>query len=296
MGQSDLRASGERIEHLLEASAAAGPVARDRAEELVRLVVELYGSGLERLLEVLHEAGALTEHVLERLADDDLVASLMLVHGLHPYDVEERVERALAGVRPYLGSHGGNVELVGVDPEGVVRLRMLGSCDGCPSSSATLTLAVEGAIEAAAPEVTRIDVETPTAAPATPKVIPVDALSARLRPTPAWTPVPDLEDLPAGGVRCLTVGEVGIFVGRIGDTLYAYRDGCPACASSFAGSVIERSLAGGGGILTCPACRHHYDVQHAGRGLDDPDRSLDPLPLLERPGAVEVAVPTPVPA
>jgi len=96
----DPSACGERIELLLEASAAAGPVARERAEELVRLVVELYGTGLERVLELAHEAGALDDDLLGALAADELVSSLLLVHGLHPYGVEERVERALDGVRP----------------------------------------------------------------------------------------------------------------------------------------------------------------------------------------------------
>ncbi len=83
------------------------------------------------------------------------------MHGLHPYPVETRVEAALARVRPYLGSHGGDVELLGVDEAGVVRLRLLGSCDGCPSSAVTLQLAVEGAVEDAAPEIRGIEVETP---------------------------------------------------------------------------------------------------------------------------------------
>ncbi|MEO8330427.1 MAG: NifU family protein, partial [Candidatus Nanopelagicales bacterium] len=124
---------------------------RERSEELLRVVVQLYGAALERILEVVDEAGALDEEVLTRLADDDLVASLLLVHGLHPFSIEQRVEQALANVRPYLGSHGGDVELLGVSADGVVHLRMLGSCDGCPSSSVTLKLAVEDAIEAAAP-------------------------------------------------------------------------------------------------------------------------------------------------
>ena len=99
----DLRATGERIEALLDAASAGGRVARERAEELVRLVVDLYGAGLERLLEIVHESGRLDDELLDRLAADDLVASLLLVHGLHPYDVETRVARALDGVRPYLG-------------------------------------------------------------------------------------------------------------------------------------------------------------------------------------------------
>ena len=52
--------------------------------------------------------------------------------GSIPPILESRVEQALERVRPYLRSHGGNVEMLGI-AEGVVRLRMLGSCNGCPS-------------------------------------------------------------------------------------------------------------------------------------------------------------------
>ena len=155
----DFHAVGERINALIDASASGGVVARERAEELVRLVADLYGAGLERLLTILHELGRLDDEALAALAADDLVAGLLLVHDLHPYDVTTRVEQALDNVRPYLGSHGGDVELLGVSDD-VVRLRLLGSCDGCPSSSVTLKLAVEGAIEAAAPEIIAIEVET----------------------------------------------------------------------------------------------------------------------------------------
>ena len=78
----DLREVGERIDVLLDSSGSHGPVARERAEELVRLVTDLYGAGLERLLELLHESGHLDDELLDRLARDDLVASLLLVHGL----------------------------------------------------------------------------------------------------------------------------------------------------------------------------------------------------------------------
>jgi Fe-S cluster biogenesis protein NfuA len=153
----DLRAVGSRIEELLGRLRAAGdPGTADTAEEVVRLVVELYGAGLERTVEL---AGP---EVLERLVEDELVASLLVLHGLHPKDTETRVVEALAQVRPYLGSHAGGVELLGVDPEGVVRLRLEGSCDGCPSSTMTVKLAIERAIEEAAPEVTRVEVENLT--------------------------------------------------------------------------------------------------------------------------------------
>ena len=110
--EGDFRAVGERINALLDASASGGVVAKERAEELVRLVADLYGSGLERLLSILYELGRLDDEALAALAADDLVSSLLLVHDLHPYDVVTRVEQALDNVRPYLGSHGGDVELL----------------------------------------------------------------------------------------------------------------------------------------------------------------------------------------
>jgi Fe-S cluster biogenesis protein NfuA len=153
----DLRAVGTRIEELLGRIRSAGdPGTAETAEEVVRLVVELYGAGLERTVEL---AGP---EVTERLAGDELVASLLILHGLHPKDTRTRVVEALDKVRPYLGSHAGGVELLGVDPEGVVRLRLEGSCDGCPSSVQTVKLAIERAIEEAAPEVTAVEVENLT--------------------------------------------------------------------------------------------------------------------------------------
>jgi Fe-S cluster biogenesis protein NfuA len=184
---ADVRAAGDRIESLLDGLTASGPVVRERAEELVRVVVDLYGAGVERLLEIVADGGALTDETVAALAADELVAGLLVVHGLHPYGLDRRVEEALDGVRPYLASHGGNVELLGVTdgPDGaVVRLRLLGHCDGCAGSAATLRSAVDDAVTAAAPEVTRIEVAEPTApahaAPTAP-LIPVDSLLSRIR-------------------------------------------------------------------------------------------------------------------
>jgi Fe-S cluster biogenesis protein NfuA/nitrite reductase/ring-hydroxylating ferredoxin subunit len=291
----DPRATGERLEVLLEAASAGGRVARERAEELVRLVVDLYGAGLERLLEIVHEAGRLDDELLDRLAADDLVAGLLAVHGLHPDDVVTRVARALDGVRPYLGSHGGDVELVGLGDDGRVTLRMLGSCDGCPSSSVTLTLAVETAIRDAAPEVTGIDVEE--AAPATsPSVIPVTALRSRLDaagPAGEWSPVPGLADPAPGAVGAFVVEGLAVAGVRVGGELYAYRDGCPACGAGLAAGTVARRLGGAAGdaVLRCPGCAAHFDVRRAGRGLDGTDLHLEPVPLLVRDGVVALAVP-----
>ena len=162
--ENELRAAGDRIEVLMGELAASSPTVRTKAEELVRLLMQLYGAGLDRILSIVDEAGAAAGPVFARLAADDLVSSLLVLHDLHPLDLPFRVERALEHVRPYLESHGGNVKLLGVE-EGVVRLRLEGSCKSCPSSTVTMKLAVEKAIEEAAPEITRIEVEGVETAP-----------------------------------------------------------------------------------------------------------------------------------
>ena len=60
----DVQVVGERINALIDASASGGVIARERAEELVRLVADLYGAGLERLLTILHELGRLDDEAL----------------------------------------------------------------------------------------------------------------------------------------------------------------------------------------------------------------------------------------
>jgi len=288
--------AGARIDTLLNALSAGGPLARERAEELVRVVTDLYGAGLEQLLTLLYERGRLDAEILEALATDDLVSNLLLVHGLHPYGVETRVERALDSVRPYLGSHGGDVELVAVGDD-TVRLRLLGTCDGCPSSSATLQLAVEGAITAAAPEISAIEVEP--AASSSRGVIPVEALRSRLDEPAAdrapghWHPVPEAGELSDAEVATAMVAGLRLMICRSGSDLYPFEDRCPRCDSSFSGAGLGRRLGGraGDAVLRCPQCLAHFDVRRAGAGLDDPALHLDPRPLLTGGGTVSVALP-----
>ncbi len=115
---------------------------RQAAEELVGLLVGLYGDGLGQIVAVLRERARPGAAMLAKLADDPLVESLLLLHDLHPLDVDARIQRALDRVRPYLGSHAGGVEYLGV-ADGVARLRLEGSCHGCPSSTVTVQLAIK---------------------------------------------------------------------------------------------------------------------------------------------------------
>jgi Fe-S cluster biogenesis protein NfuA/nitrite reductase/ring-hydroxylating ferredoxin subunit len=231
-----------------------------------------------------------------------LVASLLLVHGLHPHDVRRRVSEALNRVRPYLSSHGGDVHLLDIVGD-TVQLQFAGSCKSCPSSAVTLELAVEDAIRSAAPEVSSIEVVAPKEQPAeatgsTAAVIPAESLLAQVHSrahsngSAAWHQVPELANLANAEVGGFVVAGIPMLACRVGDQLYAYRDHCPACDGSMAGAVLHRQASAAAPVLRCPRCHAHFDVVHAGAGLDDgTDRHLDPIPLLVRDGVLSIAIP-----
>jgi Fe-S cluster biogenesis protein NfuA len=155
----EFQAEMQRLDALLRGvERFTDPGVRAHVRALVRAVLDLHGTGLERLLGHVEAGGAAGRAILDACARDEVVAGLLLLHGLHPRGVEERVRQALDDVRPYLRSHGGGVELVGVN-EGVVRLRLEGSCHGCPSSALTMKQTVEEAILARAPDVAAVEVE-----------------------------------------------------------------------------------------------------------------------------------------
>jgi len=146
---SDVDRVGERIEQLL--GEFSGEDA-ELAEELVHTLIEFYGAGLARIVE------AVGRPLLDRLAEDDHIRGLLVLHDLHPRSTHERVTEALDKVRPYLGSHAGDVEFVGIE-DGVLRLRLQGSCDGCPSSAVTAKHAIERMVREVAPEISDVVVE-----------------------------------------------------------------------------------------------------------------------------------------
>jgi Fe-S cluster biogenesis protein NfuA/nitrite reductase/ring-hydroxylating ferredoxin subunit len=278
----DLRAVGERIEEILgDLEATLDARAWERVQDVVSLVTELYGGGLARILELVGDDPELRDH----LADDDLVASLLVLHDLHPVDLDDRVRRAVESVRPYLGSHGGDVAIVGIDgDEGVVTLQMLGSCDGCASSSVTLELAVQRAIEEAAPEVVRIDVVGGAAGGGGSLATPVTLGRKPDHAAPTMAPVYGLRALASGRVGPLEIEGTKLVVCRVGTQLYAYRNACPSCAGPLDDAAVD------GPVLRCPACHAAYDLPRAGRSLDGNTTHLDPLPLVEQGGEVRIAV------
>jgi Fe-S cluster biogenesis protein NfuA/nitrite reductase/ring-hydroxylating ferredoxin subunit len=286
MDNQEARKLAERVDALLdEVEASAPPALTRRVEDLVRAIVGLYGAGLERAIELAAEDPA----AVRRLADDDLVGSLMVLHDLHPDDVETRVQAALDRVRPYLGSHAGGVSLTGVDADGVAHLQLEGSCDGCPSSAMTVQNAIEDAILSAAPDVVAVSVQGVVAPD--PPLLQIQPFAAlREGGDAGWVHV-DV-DVPPGAVSLALAAGEPFLVARVPasagapETLLAYRTRCPHCGSELADGLLT------GEVLKCRGCGHRFDLRLAGRSADgDLAERLVPVPLLPDGDGWRVSLP-----
>lgn len=134
----------ERVAELVEQLEAGGdPASRALAKELLQAVMALHASGLDRLLDLARASGAPGEALIERFARDRHVRTLLLLHDLHPWDINKRIQEALA-------AHNGRVEILHVD-DSAVQVRV----DGPVS----LVRTVEDALREAAPDIETILVE-----------------------------------------------------------------------------------------------------------------------------------------
>jgi Fe-S cluster biogenesis protein NfuA/nitrite reductase/ring-hydroxylating ferredoxin subunit len=254
-----------RLEHLEDADC------RELAEQLTGAVVQMYGAGLERIVELIED-----EETRARLAADELVAGLLMIHDLYPVPLEERVVQALDTVRPYMESHGGNVELLGIE-DGIVKLRLEGSCKSCRASSSTLELAVQQALQQFAPDLLGMDVEGVMEEEAGITGIALPMTNG----SPGWHTL--AIDAPA----LLTATDVegtSLVVANVEGTLLAYRNECASCGSELAGGALDN------GALACPSCGRSYFLPQAGRSMDDDHLQLHPIPLLREAEEIKVAL------
>ena len=232
---------------------------------------------------------AVRDQLAEQLGEDPVVSTLLLIHDLHPVALEDRVQQALDSVRPYMESHGGNVELLSVQ-DGIARIHLRGSCSDCSASSVTLELAIKKALEEAAPDLLGLEVEGVAAAD--------DRLGA------------------ADGHREHRVRAAGDDVRAGAGMGRARRRGRPGLGG-VAAILSGGGRAGGGqrrghaarlpgslrrcgeaaarwqltaGALACPHCERSFFLPRAGRSLDDEQLQLEPVPLLHEQGRVKVAV------
>jgi Fe-S cluster biogenesis protein NfuA/nitrite reductase/ring-hydroxylating ferredoxin subunit len=281
MQDAAVRQEVQAVEELL-ARVEELPAGRERTDALAAIqgLLRLYGEALGRITALVGSSAA----TLEALAADELVSQLLLLHGLHPATLEERIAQALDEVRPYMGSHGGGIELVEV-VDGVARVRLEGTCSGCAASTVTLKLAVQDAILRAAPEIHTVEAIEPIegVAPVGGSPLPMfDAGAAA--PVGRWLYAGDAGQLGARQPLRREVGGHALLFAHAGGELYAYLDRCPVCRGPVEDPRLEDSA------LRCAGCGRAYDVRRAGVGIDGGLVQLEPVPLLVADGQVRVAV------
>jgi len=263
----------DRVQSLSDAVDDLGdPRARELAHELVGAVVAMYGDGLRRIMATIESAREAGATIMDELAQDGAVASLLLIHDLYPVSLRDRVLEALDSVRPYMESHGGDVELRGIE-NGVARLSLQGSCHGCAASRSTLELAIKQALDEHAPDLLGIDVDGIDAEP---------VIADGDRPV-RWLAVDEIDDLAAGELRAVAVDGVDLVVANVDGSLLAYRDACAACGEPLHAGELS------GPMLRCPRCEVEFDLPRAGRAGGGEPLQLAPVPLLRGEG-LRVAV------
>ena len=249
---------------------------REEVFALLEGIDVLHRQALERLLKLL---GNLSGHgLVERVAQDPVVRTLLEMYDLPEADERTQVERALESVYPYFRSHGGKLEILGVE-EGRVRVRLSGSCEGCPGTATTLERIVEEALREGFPGFRELVAEEPPSK----QEKPIQLGRQSLR-RPRWVPVGRLEDLEPGEMRILSPEGVSLLLLRLDGEVYAYRNGCPP------GSALTLHLGRlEGSTLVCPWHGCRYDVR-TGKREDAEEGKLAVMPVAVQEGEIKVAM------
>lgn len=268
-----MNTAGRRIQELTETiESLPEPAMRTLFHECMGSVLSFYGEGLERILELTADASG---NIHPSLVNDDAVRGLLLIHGLHPLDLRTRLQQALEKVRPYMESHGGNVELLSLEDD-FARLRLAGSCKSCASSATTLELAVRRSIEEHCPDLLGFEVEGGAEMSSAPVA----------RAQSHWVLVPQANALEDGALLPVQTDGLPLLICKTNGCLYAYRDRCPVCNTPLHLGNLN------GDALNC-SNGHRFDVSAAGCSLDVPLSHLEPLPLFVEDGAVRVVYSAP---
>ncbi len=237
----------------------------------------LHRQGLGRILDLIGRLGG--QQAVERISQDPVVRTLLEMYDLPEANERTQVELALEPVYPYFQSHGGKLDLLGVE-NGRVRVRLSGSCEGCPGTATTLQRVVEEALREGFPGFKELVAEEPPPAPKN-----IVQLGRRPMRRPRWVSAGSLEDLEPGALQPWRLEDVPLLLTLLEGEVYAYRDGCPP------GSALTLQLGRlEGTTLVCPWHGCRYDLRTGKR--EDGEGKLSVLPVAVRDGEVKVALGT----
>jgi hypothetical protein len=156
---SDFQKRVQRIGELVhELDAIADPAARSACKGLVQSLMELHGQGLERILEIVFQSEKSGAELIDELGRDSLVSSLLILYGLHPDDLQTRVERKLREISSKLYKMGAEARLIGIQGA-EIRLRASVNGHACGSTTKTVRATLEEAVYEAAPDLSSLAIE-----------------------------------------------------------------------------------------------------------------------------------------
>jgi Fe-S cluster biogenesis protein NfuA/nitrite reductase/ring-hydroxylating ferredoxin subunit len=251
--------------------------------ELEALVETLEREGDERALLLLQLVDAIHRPGLQRIAagetDDPIAQALLQMYDIAPPDDEVLVEEALDDVRPYINSHGGEIELLGVS-EGIVNLRMSGSCAGCAASALTLKRGVEEALRTHYPGFREVVAEEVEEKAAGPQLLQIENLRR-----PVFTDAGEAGNVSPGEVQATELEGIPLLLANYQGEVFALRDGCPVDGNSLGGARLSAE-----GVIVCPWHNCAYDVRSGRRVDGEEGAGLTVVPVALRNGTVQVAV------
>ncbi len=278
--------------------------AREKALDLVQIVLELHGDALRRMLAILNSLPD-KDQILTRIGDDDVIRAILLIHGLLPEELHTRVAAAVSELRPYLISQGCDVELLGVD-NGRARMRLMRSGKGAPPIAA-LKAEIENALNGFVPDLLGIEIEGLTEqVEATAKAAAL--LGSMIAPARSETqqgvklvqikrPAPDTKDVSGtwvsvirslgfedGQFKIVNYAGINLLICKLDGDFYAYRNACAVSQQSLDDALFDSPM------LTCSCHGYGYNLRRAGVCIEKPELRLQSLPLKVEDDKVKIAV------
>ncbi len=313
MTEAEFQAVGQQLDALVQAfEALPFPEVREMAFDMLQTVDTMHREALWRLVAFLHAHGQ--GELLDHAAEDPIIRTLLLLYDLVPSEERTQAEAALDLVRPYIQSHGGEIEVLQIE-DGVVHVRLSGACHGCAGSAMTLKRGVETALRQGFPgfrgmEVHEPDVKAvPAVAPGIAKgqldIIPLTPVGraatpggASIPPTPARPQAPyqvrrpvfktiaRVADVPAGTMRAFDVDSARVLIANVAGEFYAVWNSCP-------GSMAPLDLGSfSPPIVVCPWHNDAFDIRTGKRSDGAQGEGLAVLPIAVVGDTIQLAVNT----
>lgn len=236
-------------------------------QALRKAIEDLHKEALSRLIRGIKTEPMAMPALRQAVGDEVVYAVLRHLELVKP-SLNERVEQALASVRPLLQGHGGNVELVHVEPPDTVEIQLLGACDGCPASGLTLTEGIEKAIRDYCPEIVTIKKVKGVSPSSNVNGTTVFFVSPFARNSdPGWQYALELAEIPDTGIKAVELGGHSLLFSRIDQAVICFENAC-----AHMGMPLDMGLVADG-VITCPYHGFRYDMT-SGECLTAPEVQL----------------------